>query len=229
MRYSPMANIVENTKGKQLSEKIGAGRRSKVILFLAFGALLYCAGFLAAIHIAGTQDNTRPADVIIVLGAGLRRDGRPGPALTRRSLHAAELWRAGIAPAVICAGGRAESSPRSEADACRELLQRQGLPQSAIFLEDNSRSTEENALFSSQLMTARGWNSAVLVSDSYHMLRASWLFALQDVEAYASPVPATQIHHPLAYFRSLLREFLAFHWQFIKEALNLPVTHLNGL
>ncbi len=224
-----MADTFGSTTEKQLSEKNGAVRRSKVILILAFAALLYFAAFLAAIHITGARDAAAPADVIIALGAGLRRDGRPGPALTRRSLHAAELWRAGIAPAVICAGGRAESSPRSEADACRELLQRQGLPQSAIFLEDNSRSTEENALFSSQLMTARGWTSAVLVSDSYHILRASWLFALQDVEVYASPVPATQIYHPLAYIRSLLREFLAFHWQFIKEALNLPVTHLNGL
>ena len=201
----------------------------RIILLCLLAALLYFAAFLAAIHFTGARDATAPADVIIALGAGLRRDGRPGPALTRRSLHAAELWRASIAPAVICAGGRAESSPRSEADACRELLQRQGLPQSAIFLEDNSRSTEENALFSSQLMAARGWTSAVLVSDSYHMLRASWLFALQDVEVYTSPVPATQIPHSLAYIRSLLREFLAFHWQFIKEALNLPVTHLNGL
>jgi len=218
-----------NTHGKQPSEKIGAGGRGKLILFLAFAAILYFGAFLAAIHIAGRQDSARPADVIIALGAGLRRDGSPGPALTRRSLQAADLWRQGIAPTVICAGGQAESFPRSEADACREILRNQSLPPSAILLEDKSRSTEENALFSSQLMRERGWTSAVLVSDSYHMLRASWLFTQQDVEAYASPVPAERIHHPQTYPHSLLREFLAFHWQVLKEALNLPVTHLSGL
>ena len=201
----------------------------RVILFCLLAAMLYFAAFVTAIHIAGRQDSTSPADVIIVLGAGLRPDGRPGPALTRRSLQAADVWRAGIAPSVICAGGQAESFPRSEADACREILQIQGLPPSAILLDDKSRSTEENALFSSRLMAERGWTSAVLVSDSYHMLRAGWLLARQDVEVYASPVPAERIHHRRSYPHSLLREFLAFHWQFLKEALNLPITHLSGL
>lgn len=201
----------------------------RVLLIALLAAILYFAAFMSAIHIAGTKDNTRPADVIIVLGAGLRPDGRPGPALTRRSMRAADLWHEGIAPNVICAGGQAESLPRSEADACREILRNNGLPPSAILLEDKSRSTEENALFSSQLMEERGWTSAVLVSDSYHMLRAGWLFTQRGIEAYTSPVPAQRIHHPHSYPHSLLREFLAFHWQFLKEALNLPVTHLSGL
>ena len=211
----------QKTKSRQILKRI--------MLFCLLAAIIYLAAFITAIHIAGTQDNTRPAEVIIVLGAGLRRDGRPGPALTRRSLRAADLWREGIAPVVICAGGQAESFPRSEADACREILRMQSLPPSAILLEDKSRSTEENALFSSRLMAERGWTSAVLASDSYHMLRAGWLFTQHDVETYASPVPAERIHHPHSYPHSLLREFLAFHWQILKEALNLPVTHLSGL
>ena len=211
----------QKTKSRQILKRI--------ILFCLLAAIIYFAAFITAIHIAGTQDNTRPAEVIIVLGAGLRRDGRPGPALTRRSLRAADLWREGIAPVVICAGGQAESFPRSEADACREIQRNHGLPPSAILLEDKSHSTEENALFSSRLMAERGWTSAVLVSDSYHMLRAGWLFTQRGVETYASPVPAERIHHPHSYPHSLLREFLAFHWQILKEALNLPVTHLSGL
>lgn len=221
--------VGNTTHRKHPSEKNSSGGRGKLILFLACAAIIYFAGFIAAIHIAGTQDSARPADVIVVLGAGLRRDGRPGWALTRRSLQAADLWRAGVAPNVICAGGQAESFPRSEADACQEILRSQSLPQSAIVLEGKSRSTEENAIFSSRIMTERGWTSAVLVSDSYHMLRATWLFSQQDVEAYASPVPAQRIHHPHTYPHSLLREFLAIHWQVLKEALNLPVTHLRGL
>ena len=201
----------------------------RIMLACLIAAILYFAVFLSAIHFTGAQDSTRPADVIIVLGAGLRHDGLPGPALTRRSMRAADLWQRGIAPIVICTGGQAESFPRSEADACREILRRRGLPQSAILLEQKSRSTEENALFSSQIMTESGWTTAVLVSDSYHMLRANWLFRLYGVKPYASPVPAKRIHYPLSYPYSLLREFLAFHWHVLKEALNIPVTHLSGL
>ncbi len=222
------ANTLGDSKAKQQRQNSGAGRLGKVILFLALCAGLYFATFLAAIHRAGQLDATAPADVIITLGAGLRRDGRAGLALSRRSLRAAELWRAGIAPVVICTGGKAEPFRRSEADACREILRAQGLPQASILLEETSRSTEENAIFSSQIMAAHDWTSAVLVSDSYHMLRAGWLFSQQGVEANASPVPASRIRRH-SYIRSLLREFLACHWQFIKEALNLPITHLTGL
>ena len=146
------------------------------------GLLLYILGFGAAIHHRGTIDNAEESDVIIVLGAGLLRDGRPGWALTRRSLHGAELWRRGMAPYVLCAGGKAESYPRSEAAACREVLLSRGVPADAIILEDRSRSTEENAIFSRRVMIDEGLLDAVLVSDSYHMLRASWLFQLQGIE-----------------------------------------------
>ena len=201
----------------------------RILLVCLLAAIFYFAVFLTAIHFTGTQDGTRPADVIIVLGAGLRHDGRPGPALTRRSIRAADLWQRGIAPIVLCTGGQAESFPRSEAGACHEILRGRGLPQSAILLEENSRSTEENALFSSQIIRERGWTSAALVSDSYHMLRANWLFRSHGVEPFASPVPANRNRYPLNYPYSLLREFLAFHWHVLKEALNIPVTHLSGL
>ena len=164
-----------------------------------------------------------------MLGAGLRRDGRPGWALTRRSLHAAKLWRRDIAPFIICSGGQAESFPRSEAAACREVLLRDGVSGGAILLEEESRSTEENASFSRRIIDQMGFEEVVLVSDSYHMLRANWLFAMQGVSASNSPVPAERIPNRMSYVLSLVREFLAFHWQVIKGALQIPSTYVGGL
>ena len=202
-------------------------RRSLLLLISAF--LLYFLIFIVAVHIYGTGDTAQEADAIIVLGAGLLRDGRPGQALARRSLHAAELWRAGIAPAIICTGGQAESFPRSEAAACREILRASQVPASAILLEEQSRSTEENAIYSKRILAGKGMANAVLVSDSYHMLRASWLFQLQGIPTYRSPAPAQRIRSPLSYPYSLIREFAAFNWQLIKETFQIPVTHLNGV
>ena len=212
------------------TQKIKRHKRLKrILLLLVLAALLYCSGFIIAIHSAGARDTAAPADVIIVLGAGLRHDGRPGWALTRRSQRAADLWHKGIGPLVICTGAQAESYPRSEADACREILLQRGLPAAAILVEENSRSTEENAFYSRRVLDELSLSDAVLVSDSYHMLRADWLFQRQGIRTTVSPVPANRIHHPLFYPYSLLREFLAFHWFFLKEALNLPVTHLLGV
>ncbi len=190
---------------------------------------LYLLAFVVALHLIGAIDSAQEADAIIVLGAGLLRDGRPGPALARRSLHAADLWHAGIAPTIICTGGRAESFPRSEAAACREILRASQVPASAILLEEQSRSTEENAIYSKRILESKGLGDVVLVSDSYHMLRASWLFQLQGISTYRSPAPAGRIRSPLSYPYALLREFLAFNWQLIKETFQIPVTHLKGV
>ena len=196
--------------------------------FLILGALIILA-FIAAIHHTGTIDTTRDSDVIIVLGAGLLRDGRPGWALTRRSRQAADLWHRGVAPFVLCTGGQAESYPRSEAAACRYILLASGVPAAAILLEDRSRSTEENAIYSRRIFAEMGAADAVLVSDSYHMLRARWLFQLHGINTTSSPVPASRIRNPLSYASSLLREFLAFHWHLLKEILHIPLTHVSGI
>ena len=201
----------------------------RLLAILIIGAIVYFLVFVGVIHHKGTIDDTQEADVIIVLGAGLLRDGRPGPAQTRRSQQGAELWRAGIADFVICTGGQAETYPRSEAAACREILLRSSVPANAILLEEQSRSTEENASYSKLILDEMGMSNAVLVSDSFHMLRANWLFGRQGIRTYASPVPANRIRDPLYYPYSLLREFLAFHWYFLKETLGLPQTHLSGV
>ena len=203
---------------------------AKRLIFIIFAAAtLYFVVFISAAHFYGTIDTAEEADVIVVLGAGLLRDGRPGRALTRRSLQAAELWRAGLARYIICTGGRAESFPRSEASACREILRASQVPASAIILEEQSRSTEENASYSRRILDDMGIADVILVSDSYHMLRASWLFQLQGMPTYRSPVPAQRIRSPLSYAYSLIREFVAFNWQLVKETFQIPVTHLNGV
>lgn len=204
-------------------------RLKRVALFVLLASLLYFAGFAAAVHVTGLRDSAEPADIIIVLGAGLKEDRRPGPALTRRSKHAAALWHEGIAPLVLCAGGQSEYYPRTEAAACREILLDAGLPAAAILLEERSRSTEENAIYSQRLLQDLGLSRIVLVSDSYHMLRAGWLFNGRGMKTMASPVPADRIRGGLVYPYSLAREFLAFNWQLFKELFNIPLTHISGI
>ena len=204
-------------------------RIKRILLLILLAAMLYCIAFLTIIHITGATDTAEPADVIIVLGAGLRHDGRPGWALTRRSERAAGLWLEGIAPMLMCTGAQAEGFPRSEADACREILIRRGVPASAILMEEKSRSTEESAVYAGNKIDAIGHSRVVLVSDSYHMLRASWLYRRRGLTVFGSPVPASRINNPLFYPYSLAREFVAFHWFLIKEVFNLPITHVPGL
>ena len=204
-------------------------RLKRIALFILVVALLYFTTFIAAAHVTGAIDSTEASDIIIVLGAGLKEDGRPGPALTRRTRHAASLWHEGVAPLVLCTGGQSEYYPRTEAAACHEILLAAGLPDVAILLEERSRSTEENANYSKLLLDELGLSRVVLVSDSYHMLRAGWLFSGRGIATFASPVPSDRIRGPLVYPYSLVREFIAFNWQLFKEAFQIPHTHIRGI
>lgn len=183
-------------------------------------------GLMIHIHNYGLTDRAEPADVIIVLGAGLRRDGSPGPALWRRGGQAADLYAAGMADHIICTGGLGPGRPRSEAEACQEVLMRNGVPENAIALESQSRSTEENALFTRRIMEENGWQRAVLVSDSYHLFRAEILFQQTGVDVVTSPVPPERIRGRMFYLSSVLREVAALHWQVFKDTFNLPFTYV---
>lgn len=200
-------------------------RRFVLIALLVW--LVLCVVLAAIIHQTGTVNAAENADVIVVLGAGLTRDGRPNWALVRRSEHAAELWKAGYAATIICTGGVGLNQSRSEADACREVLMGVGIPQNAIVLEATSRSTEENALNTQAIMAENGWQTAIVVSDSYHVFRARHIFSTVGIDVVLSPVPMEAIRNRGSYVYSMFRELIALHWQVFKEAFNLPVTYVQ--
>ncbi len=112
------------------------------------------------------------ADVMIVLGAQVKRDGRPGDTLTKRLDAAAEAWEAGLAGYVIVCGGQGRTEPRAEADVMAEELTGRGIPENRIFLEDESANTRSNLQGAKEIMEEKGWEDAVIVTSGYHMLRA---------------------------------------------------------
>lgn len=201
----------------------------RIFRMVFFSWLIVVSGLVGLIHHYGTTDAAQTADVIVVLGAGVTRNGNPGSALYRRTLHAGELWQQGKAPYILCTGAQASNRPNSEAEACRRTLMQHGVPASAVLMEMNSRSTEENAIYAREMLQVRGWQQAILVTDSYHMFRALLIFTSRGVAVQSSPVPNGQIRDRFFYLSSIGREVVALHWQLVKDALNLPVTQVPGL
>lgn len=193
-------------------------RLQRLALVLLVGWLTACIVLAAVIHWTGTIDQPGRTDVILVLGAALSRDGTPYKALIRRSEHAAQLWKQGRAGMVMCTGGIGSHVriPRSEADGCREILIRAGVPATAIVLEDTSRNTEEQARRIHDIMARHGWHRATLVSDSYHVFRARYIARGVGIDVLLSPVPASQVDSPAFYVMSLVREVAAMHRQVVQ-------------
>ena len=185
-------------------------------------ALAQCS-LLITIDRFGRIDQAQAADIIIVLGAGLREDGRPTETMIARAEHGAALYHRGFAETVLCSGGVTRRELQSEAAACAAVLRLAGVPDLAIRLEEISGSTEENAIHAARLMRETGWQKALVVSSSYHLWRARWLFADIGHEVWTVPAPAGYLS-PVKYARALLREVLAVNWQLAVKVLGLPWT-----
>lgn len=131
------------------------------------------------------RSDARPAsDVIVVLGAS-QADGRPSPVLVARLAHARALYRTGVAPVVVTVGGRAPGDRFTEAGAGMHWLQERGVRD--VFAVQQGRDTLQSLVALSDLMRARGWHSAVLVTDPWHALRSRRMASDLGIDAASSP------------------------------------------
>jgi len=151
-----------------------------VLIVLAFALLAW------QVDLLGRRDDARTADAIIVLGARVEADGRPGSDLTSRTYHAVDLWQAGYAPAIICTGGY-RNEPLSAANVCRRFAIELGVPADYVQVADGTSNTVEDAAAAARVMADHGWRLAILVSHPLHLYRARWLFRDAGVAVVTSP------------------------------------------
>ena len=116
---------------------------SRVLVLAAAGAVVVAAYATYRIWQQGEQDDRRPADAIVVLGAA-QYDGRPSPVFKARLQHAVELYQDGIAPYLVVTGGNAPGDRTTEAAVARDYALAHGVPDKAILVEDRGRTTLES-------------------------------------------------------------------------------------
>ena len=145
-----------------------------------------------SVMIWGARDGARASDTIVVLGAA-QYVGRPSPVLRARLDHALELWERGMAPTLIFTGGMGNGDTTSEAAVSRVYALRHGVPDTAILMENEGRTTRESLAAVSEIMRARQMRTAILVSDPFHMLRLRILSTQYGVNAYTSPTKTSPI------------------------------------
>lgn len=163
---------------------------------LLTGATVFVIAAWAASAIAvvvwGARDGARASDAIVVLGAA-QYVGRPSPVLRARLDHALDLWQRGLAPRLIFTGGTGAGDTTSEAAVSRKYALQHGVPDTAILMENEGRTTRESLAAVSAIMRARQMRTAILVSDPFHMLRLRILSTQYGVNAYTSPTQTSPI------------------------------------
>ncbi|MBY6201993.1 YdcF family protein [Maritalea mobilis] len=131
---------------------------------------------------------TRPDEAILVLGAAVWPGGVPSPTLARRTEWAARQWHDGRGQVVIPCGGLGKHGP-PEAEVMRDTLIAAGVPPDVIRLEDESHRTGENIRFAKPLLDGLGLRKVLIVSDAYHLPRATLLARRAGLIAEGSAPP----------------------------------------
>lgn len=129
------------------------------------------------------DDRTR-SDVIVVLGAS-QFDGRPSSVFEARLEHAEELYDDDVAPRVVTVGGGQPGDRYTEARAGELYLEEQGVEDVVAVQEGTD--TLESLQAVSALMSERGWQTAVLVTDPWHALRSLRMADDAGIQALSSP------------------------------------------
>lgn len=166
------------------------------------------------------RDESRPADVILVLGSAVWPNEQPSPSLRARTQRAIELYQEGYAPYLLLSGGLGRYPPE-EAEVMRRLAVDAGIPQEALFLDKEAHSTWESVQNAREIMEQQGWETAIVVSDPFHIYRSLLMAEDAGIQAYGAPaLESTTYTVPMrrAFYTS--REVLALWWYLLQRTLN---------
>lgn len=132
------------------------------LLYISHGFILEKAG-----RCLYYKDEMKPADVIVILGGEE----------TERVEYGVKLFRDGWArkDKIILAGGPLVWK-YTWASLMKEHAMSLGVPKDAILLEDKSKSTEEDAIFTKEILNRYKYRSCILVTSPYHSRRAKKIF-----------------------------------------------------
>jgi uncharacterized SAM-binding protein YcdF (DUF218 family) len=192
---------------------LAIARRVLTVIFVVMFVLW--ASSAAAVLVWSSRDEAQPAQVIVVLGAA-QYAGKPSPVLRARLDHALDLWDRHLASLLILTGGTGAGDTTSEAAVGRNYARKHGVPDSAILVENEGRTTSESMRAVAGMLEVRGLQTALLVSDPFHMLRLRILARRFGFTPYTSPTQTSPI--------SPNREA---RWKYIfSESLKAPLAFL---
>ena len=166
----------------------------RTFLFLLILLLAYPGWLAFQIWSQSHEDELHGADAIVVLGAA-QYDGRPSPVFQARLDHAAYLYREQFSSKVIVTGGKRPGDRFTEAEAGREYLASQGIPEEDITGEDDGRTTLQSLKQVREIAVEENIESVLLVSDPLHSERIKRMASdLGFEETYASWASYSQLH-----------------------------------
>lgn len=138
-----------------------------VLLILLIGAYLSPDDLARCEPRPTSVEGCESADAIVAVSGGDTR---------ARTEEAVMLYKHGWADMLIFSGAAADKTGPSNASAMRDQAVDEGVPESAIIIEELSETTQQNAVLSSDVLTENDFQRVILVTSAYHQRRAGLVF-----------------------------------------------------
>ena len=162
-----------------------------IVLSLVIIAIAGVAGIAGLVYMQARTDEARPVDAIVVLGAA-QYNGRPSPVFESRLAHALSLYNDGLAPTIVVTGGKQPGDTFTEAETAYGWLVERGVPDGAILMENEGRSTWDS-LKGVRDVLADDEASVLIVSDGFHLFRSEMMMRELGFDTYSSAAPNSPI------------------------------------
>lgn len=203
-------NLKENTLGSMLYAIVGFA----AVYMLSLMSIYTLSAVLNLIHLK----KNRNADYIVVLGCGITGT-RVTPLLAARIEKGIDLLCCNPGAALVLSGGQGPGEDISESEAMTAYAVEKGVNREKIIMESKSVSTQENLLFSRELMDKEK-PEIIIVTTSYHVFRALLLARWQRIKCVGFGAK-TKWYFTL---NALIREFIGYlHLTWKKHAFVIGV------
>lgn len=179
-------------KTPKLKKRLRLSSLAIFILFSNFGLFQFVCSQWENLYSIPKLDTEQEYNIVVLGGySSIDEDSRQisfgfGAG---RIIQALPLAKLNPKNKLILSGGGAniyfDETP--ESDYMAPFIQSIGFDSTQVRIENKSRNTHENALYCAQLLNATGENSIVLVTSSFHMLRAKACFEKQGLKVLPYP------------------------------------------
>lgn len=156
-----------------------------VLLYAFVNVYAYLSTAERLYNLEEADSISRKADVILVLGAGVRPDGSPSNMLEDRLLTALRLYEAGICEKILVSGDHG-TEYYDEVNVMKSYLVKKGIPSENVFMDHAGFSTYDSIYRAKAIF---GVKNPLIVTQEYHSYRALMIANHLNLDAGAVPAP----------------------------------------
>lgn len=178
-------------------------KKYSVVVSIVF---LVGVSIFVALGLYGNHDTSDYKEkAVIVLGCGIRGD-EVSDKLANRLDEAVLYHKKNPDAMIVVSGGQGPQESITEAQAMEQYLIEKGVNPAVIVKEEKSTSTEENFLYSKEILDKKLSEeySVVFITSNYHIFRAEKISQQQGINVTHIGAPVRWCTAPINYSREIL-------------------------